>query len=86
MTQAQAGWPGVARARRVAAFADARSGSPLESISRVAFDHYGLPAPILQATIGGYERADLLWEMFRVIGEGKRDELRTDCMVCDVGR
>lgn len=69
VAQAQAGWPGVARARRVAAFADARSGSPLESISRVAFDHYGLPAPILQATIGGYERADFLWEMFRVIGE-----------------
>src|SRR5262249_58247666 len=32
-----AGWPGIQNARRVAAFADARSESVLESISRVAF-------------------------------------------------
>lgn len=63
------GWPGVARARRVLEFADERAGSPLESISRVAFHDYGLPRPILQATIGGYERADFLWETVRVIGE-----------------
>lgn len=68
-TEGQGGWPGVAQARKVLAFADARAESPLESISRVAFHHYGLPAPILQATIGGYERADFLWEKFRVIGE-----------------
>lgn len=63
------GWPGVARARRVATFADPRADSPLESISRVAFHDYDLPQPILQAVIGGYERADFLWEEFRVIGE-----------------
>lgn len=63
------GWPGVASARRVVEFADRRSESPLESISRVAFHDYGLPRPILQATIGGYERADFLWPEVNVIGE-----------------
>ncbi|MGH3679656.1 MAG: type IV toxin-antitoxin system AbiEi family antitoxin [Natronosporangium sp.] len=62
-------WPGVARARAVAAFADPRAASPLESISRVAFHDYHLPRPILQATIGGYELADFLWPDCRVIGE-----------------
>jgi Protein of unknown function (DUF559) len=62
-------WPGVRRAKRVAAFADSRSGSPLESISRVAFHHYGLPRPILQAVVGGYDEVDFLWERYRVIGE-----------------
>lgn len=51
------------------AFADPRAESPLESISRVAFHEYGLPRPILQAVIGGYERADFLWPGYRVIGE-----------------
>jgi hypothetical protein len=63
------GWPGSRQARRVFAFADPRAESPLESISRVAFYDYGLPAPILQAVIGGYERADFLWPDYRVIGE-----------------
>lgn len=62
-------WPGTRQASRVIAFADPRAESPLESISRVAFDEYGLPAPILQAIIGGYERADFLWPDYRVIGE-----------------
>ena len=44
-----AGWPGIQNARRVAAFADARSESVLESISRVAFHDHGLPPPELQA-------------------------------------
>ncbi|QSB14759.1 hypothetical protein JQS43_25490 [Natronosporangium hydrolyticum] len=63
------GWPGIARARHVAAFADHRAESPLESISRVAFHHHGLPTPTLQAIIGGLERADFLWAPYRVIGE-----------------
>lgn len=62
-------WPGIKRARQVAAFADSRAGSPLESISRVAFHHYGLPRPILQAIVGGYDEVDFLWEKHRVIGE-----------------
>jgi hypothetical protein len=63
------GWPGTRQARRVIAFADPRADSPLESISRVAFHDYELPVPILQAVIGGYERADFLWPDYRVIGE-----------------
>lgn len=63
------GWPGVSRARRVAAFADSRAASPLESISRVAFHDYGLPRPALQALIGGFDEADFLWGDYRVIGE-----------------
>lgn len=63
------GWPGVARARRVVEFADPLAASPLESISRVAFHDYGLPRPILQALIGGYDEADFLWGEYKVIGE-----------------
>jgi uncharacterized protein DUF559 len=62
-------WPGLVRARKVVAFANSRSGSPLESISRVAFHEYGLPPPILQAIIGGYEEVDFLWPKYRVVGE-----------------
>jgi uncharacterized protein DUF559 len=62
-------WPGLVGARKVAAFADWRSGSPLESISRVAFHEFGLPSPILQAIIGGYEEVDFLWSKYRVVGE-----------------
>lgn len=62
-------WPGVTRARDVVRLADPRAASPLESISRVAFHVFGLPRPILQAVIGGYERADFLWPDHRVIGE-----------------
>jgi hypothetical protein len=68
-----AGWPGIRNARRVAAFADARSESVLESISRVAFREHGLPPPDLQAWIGADDeiigRADFLWRAYRTIGE-----------------
>jgi predicted transcriptional regulator of viral defense system len=40
-------WPGVKRAREVLAFCDARAESALESIGRVVFRGYGLPAPSL---------------------------------------
>lgn len=66
-------WPGIQKARRVAAFADARSESVLESISRVAFDDHGLPPPDLQAWVGSADeiigRADFLWRDFRTVGE-----------------
>jgi hypothetical protein len=75
------GWPGTRQARRVVAFADARSASPLESISRVAFHEYGLPQPILQALIGGYELADFLWSEYRVIGEADGMAKYTDAEV-----
>ena len=68
-----AGWPGIQNARRVAAFADARSESVLESISRVAFHELGLPPPDLQAWVGSEDevigRADFLWRAYRTVGE-----------------
>ena len=66
-------WPGIQNARRVAAFADARSESVLESISRAAFHDHGLPPPELQAWVGSADevigRADFLWRAFRTVGE-----------------
>ena len=68
-----AGWPGIRGARRVAAFADARSESVLESISRLAFHDLGLPPPDLQAWVGDEDemigRADFLWRAYRTVGE-----------------
>jgi hypothetical protein len=67
-----AGWPGIQNARRVAAFADARSESVLESISRVTFHEHGLPPPGLQAWVGADDeiigRADFLWRAYRTVG------------------
>jgi hypothetical protein len=68
-----AGWPGIRGARRVAAFADARSESVLESIARVVFHDHGLPPPDLQAWVGDEDniigRADFLWRAYRTVGE-----------------
>jgi hypothetical protein len=62
------------RARRVVAFADGRSESPGESLSRVAIASHGLPAPELQVAVddGAGEfvgRVDFLWPQHRTIGE-----------------
>jgi len=67
-------WPGIQRARLVVDFCDGKSESVLESISRVAFRDHGLPAPELQACVGGDEdgvvgRADFLWRRYGTIGE-----------------
>jgi hypothetical protein len=45
-------WPGIRQARDVIAFADGLAASPLESVSRVAFNNAGLPPPRLQVPIG----------------------------------
>lgn len=67
------GWPGVRRARRVLAFADPRSESPLESVARWTFARAGLPPPVPQLTIrdsdGWTARVDFGWEEDRVVGE-----------------
>ncbi len=93
-------WPGVSRARRVTEFADGRSESPLESISRVAFDEGGLPAPDLQVWVGGdagpVGRVDFLWREHRTVGEADgaskyadpgraRSQLRRDRALRDAG-
>jgi very-short-patch-repair endonuclease/predicted transcriptional regulator of viral defense system len=66
-------WPGIARARQVVAFSDARSESVFESISRVALRDQGLPPPDLQVWVGDDEavigRVDFLWQAQRTIGE-----------------
>lgn len=71
--RACARWPGISRARQVVAFSDARSESPFESISRVAFSEGGLPQPELQVWVGGFGRqigrVDFLWREHRTIAE-----------------
>jgi len=66
-------WPGLRRAREVAAFSDARSESVLESLSRAVFHQAGLPPPDLQVWVGDDDgiigRADFLWRRYRTIGE-----------------
>lgn len=66
-------WPGVGRAKQAVELADPKAESVLESVSRVAMQQQGLPAPRTQVTIGdsrGFRgRVDFLWEDFRVIGE-----------------
>jgi very-short-patch-repair endonuclease len=66
-------WPGVRRARAVAAFSDRRAESALESLGRVVFREYRLPAPELQVWVGGdlgvVGRADYFWPRYRTIAE-----------------
>jgi hypothetical protein len=68
------GWRGSPAARRVLAFADARSGSVGESRSRVAIHRAGLPAPVLQWEVIGSAgqwigRVDFGWPKQRTVGE-----------------
>jgi very-short-patch-repair endonuclease/predicted transcriptional regulator of viral defense system len=66
-------WRGVVRARQVIGFADARAESALESVGRVRFAEFKIPAPALQANISGAAgfigRADFCWHEYRTIGE-----------------
>jgi hypothetical protein len=81
-------WPGVRTARAAAAFADPRAASPLESISRVVFRDFDLPASELQAPLVFDHNGDpstivdFFWEEFGVVGEAdglvKYDELDED--------
>ena len=52
--RAAAGRTGVRNAARVVAFADGRSASPGESLSRLLFHRSGLPEPVLQREITGW--------------------------------
>jgi hypothetical protein len=67
-------WPGIARARRAVALSDARSESPLESVSRLVIRWLRLPRPEPQVTvIDRYGRPagrlDFYWDEFGVAGE-----------------
>jgi very-short-patch-repair endonuclease len=71
--QACARWPGIQRAREVVEFADARSESVFESISRVVFREQRLPPPELQVWVGEdglvVGRVDFLWPVYRTVAE-----------------
>ena len=69
--EVMAGWPGMRPAMRAADFADGRSGSAAESLSRVRFAEHGLPAPRLQARLVGRRGADRLRRL-RLGGRGRR--------------
>jgi very-short-patch-repair endonuclease len=66
-------WPGIIRARHVPDFADGRAESALESVARVRFAQYKIPAPALQVDIrstqGFIGRVDFYWGEQRTIGE-----------------
>ncbi|MEO6532537.1 MAG: hypothetical protein ABIO06_03070 [Pseudolysinimonas sp.] len=64
---------GRRRAERAIAFADARSGSPGETLSRVRMFEAGLPAPELQVSFadqaGRIGVVDFWWPDYQLIGE-----------------
>jgi hypothetical protein len=63
---------GVAKARRVVEFADPRSGSPGESLSRASMALAGIPEPVLQHAFDDAEGrmfADFWWPQFGIVGE-----------------
>lgn len=65
---------GLPRARMAAAFADPRSESPAESLSRVQLASAALPIPQLQAELfdatGVFvARPDFLWDEYQLVGE-----------------
>lgn len=66
--------PGIVRARRVGVFADPLSESVGESKSRIVFDRWGLPRPLLQYEVCSRSgtfvgRTDFGWPEFGVLGE-----------------
>lgn len=69
-----AGRPGLVQARRAAAFLNALSESPGESLSRVALQVAKVPPPVLQYEVRDavqrlLGRADFGWEEHRTLGE-----------------
>lgn len=64
---------GIRKARRVVAFADPRSESPGESLSRAVIHEAGFPAPLLQYEFsdsrGFIGRVDFWWPQHNLIGE-----------------
>lgn len=66
-------WPGGRQALEVVAFADPRSESALESVSRAAFRRLGLPMPECQVEIwhdGRFlGRSDFFWREANLVGE-----------------
>ncbi|WP_157987894.1 hypothetical protein [Jiangella endophytica] len=70
--RAMSGWPGVARARWVAEYADPRAESPLETLGRFTCLQFDLPSPVPNAWVGEGEpeyRVDALWPWHGVVFE-----------------
>lgn len=69
----QSGQRGASRLRKVVEFADGRSGSPGESLSRVQIARIGLPRPELQVEVvdrdGRVWHSDFGWESCAMLGE-----------------
>jgi putative AbiEi antitoxin of type IV toxin-antitoxin system/transcriptional regulator with AbiEi antitoxin domain of type IV toxin-antitoxin system len=63
------GFPRIKRAGIACEFADGRSESVLESLGRVAFHDWQLPAPQLQFWVADDIRVDFYWSKQRVVGE-----------------
>lgn len=95
-----AGWPQVARARRVVEFSDRRAESVLESIGRVVMHEHGLEPPDLQVELGGADgfigRVDYYWPQYWTVAEadGKKkydtrdqaiNQLRRDARLREAG-
>lgn len=76
--EAASGRVGIARARAVVAFADARAESVLESVSRVSISRAGLPMPQLQKEFmlsdGTSAYVDMYWEDWKLVGEADGTE------------
>lgn len=76
---------GHRRARDVIAFADGRSESPLESLSRVSMHTGGVPQPDLQvqySDVGGViGRVDFAWPALELVGEADGDVKYLDASV-----
>lgn len=62
------GQTGISTAKRALAFIDGLSESPGETLSRIRFDEFDIPAPTLQYAILGF-RVDFYWPQFRIVGE-----------------
>ena len=70
---AAAGARGIRAARRAVEFADPRSASPGESLSRAEIHRLGFPQPELQVAFprsdGSHDITDFLWRDYGVAGE-----------------
>jgi hypothetical protein len=64
-------WPGTVAAGEVVRWADGRSESPCESVTRARFVLLGLPLPDLQVwlRVDGGRRVDFLWDDVGLVGE-----------------
>ena len=64
-------WPGTVAAAEVVRWADGRSESPCESVTRARFILLKLPVPELQVRlrVDGGRRVDFLWEQVGLVGE-----------------